>query len=198
MINPLEELLDEHARASDAWQTTGREQDRVAMRQTWEIGITQPGNRWNQRADLSVWTRCTPTVLDRETGNPDAHLEYRGACLGCGWASPHTHLIGDGGENAAVEDAHDHTHPGWRELAIVAAAPAPDSSSQYVRAIARWREQWERLLPVGWLDAGGPIRTPRSRGASRHVPCRAPSGGYDLAGPEGSQPADPDGQMALL
>ena len=198
MISPLEELLDEHERASDAWRTTGREDDRLVMRQTWEIGITQPGNRWNQRADLSVWTRCTPTVLDRETGNPDAHLEYRGACLGCGWVSPHTHLIHEGGENAAVEDAHDHTHRGWRELPIVAAVLTADSPSQYVRAIARWREQWERLLPVGWLDAGGPIRTPRGRGATRHVPGRAPGGGYDLATPEGSPPADPDGQMALL
>jgi hypothetical protein len=198
MTSPLEELLDEHERASDAWHTTGREDDRLAMRRTWEIGLTQPGNRWNQRADLSVWTRCTPTVLDRETGNPDAHLEYCGACLGCGWVSPNAHLFGQGGENAAVEAAHDHTHPEWREVPIVAAVPAPDSPSQYARQIARWREQWEPLLPVGWLDAGGPVRTPRDRGATRHVPCRAPGGGYDLAVPDGSRLADPHGQLSIL
>jgi hypothetical protein len=136
--------------------------------------------------------------LHTHRANPDAHLEYRGACLGCGWVSPNTHLIGHGGENAAVEDAHDHTHPGWRELPIVAAVPKLDSPSQYVRQIPRWREQWEPLLPAGWLDAGGPIRTPRRRGESRHIPCRAPGGGYDLAAPEGSRPADAHGQLSIL
>ncbi len=198
MISPLEQLLDDHERAGDLWRTTRREEDRQAMRQTWEIGITQPGNRWNQRADLSVWKVCTPTSLDRETGDPAAHLEYRGACLGCGWVSPDTHRIDQGGENAAVEDANDHSHPGWRQLPIVAPIPNADGVAQHVRAIARWREQWERLLPVGWLDSGGPIRTARGPGASRHVPCRAPGGGYDLAAPEGRKPDDPTGQMALI
>ena len=38
-----------------------------------------------------------------------------------------------------------------------------------------------QMLPVGWLEAGGPIRTYRQPKGCRHVPGGAPGGGYDLS-----------------
>jgi len=145
----------------------------------------------------SRWTRCTPTVLCRDSWPRRPHLEYRGACLGCGWVSPRTHWMGAGGENAAVEDAHDHTHPGWRDLPVVAAIPSIDSPARHKQAIVRWRAAWERVLPAGWLDQGGPIRTKRSPLATRHVPGRAPGGGYDLAA-RADEREIPGGQLELF
>ena len=191
-------LLDEHQRLYDHWQTTKTEPDRVAMQATWHIWITSPGSRFGERdTDQQPWPTCTPTVLSRDSGDPDDHLEYRGACLGCGWVSDRTHRLRHGGENAAVEDAHDHTHPGWREIPVVQAPPTPDSPSAYDRGLARWRERWGFLFPDGWLDRGGPIRTKRSPGATRHVPGRAPGGGYDLAAPADAT-EEPGGQLGLF
>lgn len=64
-------------------------------------------------------------------------------------------------ETAAVEEAHDHCWPGWREMPIGADAP---------------REQ-------RWTVAGAPIITARTQHATRPVPGRSPYGGYDLAAP---------------
>jgi len=51
------------------------------------------------------------------------------------------------------------------------------------------------VLPAGWLEMGGPIRTHRSAPANRHVPGRAPGGGYDLASDEREETA---GQLAFF
>jgi hypothetical protein len=191
-------LLQEHHRLNATWQTTRREQDRLAMVRSFSISITCPGSRFGDPATREAWPRCTPTVLSRDTAERTDHLEYRGACLGCGWVSDHTHRLRRGGENAAVEDAHDHTHPGWRKTPVVEAPPSLDSPQAYAYRIARWRQQWEQLLPAGWLDRGGPIRTPRTRGGTRHVPGRAPGGGYDLAAAPDAQPEAPGGQLGLF
>ncbi len=194
-------LLAEHDRLHATWQTTRREDDRVAMVRSFSIAITAPGSRFGHPDTAPpVWPSCTPTVLSRDSGDRTDHLEYRGACLGCGWISDHTHrLRRGGGENTAVEDAHDHTHPGWRELPVVEAPPTLDSPHAHAHAqrLARWRERWELLLPAGWLEQRGPIRTPRSGGGTRHVPGRAPGGGYDLAAVD-AVPEAPGGQLGLF
>ena len=165
----------------------------------WSIAITAPGDEpFDDGEPLSGrWSRCSPTVLSRDHWPRRPHLEYRGACLGCGWISPRTHLLQAGGENAAVEDAHDHTHPGWRDLPVVAALPSIDSPTGQGRMTGRWRATWEPLLPAGWLDSGGPIRTKRSPLATRHVPGRAPGGGYDLAA-DADERETPGGQLGLF
>jgi len=192
-------LLEEHDHLYANWQTTRQEQDRLAMVRTFSIAITAPGSGFGDpKLTREAWPACTPTVLCRDSGEPTDHLEYRGACLGCGWVSDHTHRLRRGGENAAVEDAHDHTHPGWREIPVVEGPPTLDSPHAYERGIGRWRERWELLLPACWLDRGGPIRTPRSHGGTRHVPGRAPGGGYDLAADPGATPEKPGGQLGLF
>jgi hypothetical protein len=195
---PLRALLEQHDRLHAIWQTTRCEADRLAMVRSFSISITSPGSRFGD-PDLAqnAWPRCTPTILSRDTGERTNHLEYAGACLGCGWVSDRTHRLRYGGENAAVEDAHDHTHPGWREVPVVEAPPTPDSPGAYTHQIARWRERWEQLLPDRWLERGGPIRTPRSRGGTRHVPGRAPGGGYDLSADDALAEA-PGGQLGLF
>ncbi len=204
---PLAELLADHARLHAIWKQSGTEEDRRLMAAAWEIGITQPGAEFRRhRSAPGAEIGCRPTVLCRHRlpepgedywGMRD-HLAYRGACLGCGWVAERDHLIGHGGENAAVEDAHDHTHPGWREIPVVESPPSLDSPQAYTRGIARWRERWELLLPAGWLEQGGPIRTPRTPPGNRHVPGRAPGGGYDLAAGHDATPEVPGGQLGLF
>ena len=195
----LWDLVEEHRRLEAVWRESRREEDRRAMAGGWSIAITAPGAEpFDDGEPLSGrWSRCSPTVLSRDHWPRRPHLEYRGACLGCGWVSPRTHFLQAGGENAAVEDAHDHTHPGWRDLPVVGALPSIDSPTARERAIGEWRARWEPLLPGGWLDRGGPIRTKRSPLGTRHVPGRAPGGGYDLAAAADEREI-PGGQLGLF
>lgn len=73
---------------------------------------------------LAPWGRCTPTVLVHDTDEAN-HMAFRGACLGCGWVAQAVHGIRAGGENAAAENANDHTHPTWRTLPVVERPPPP-------------------------------------------------------------------------
>lgn len=203
----LWDLLDEHERLYAVWRESGDEQDRRLMAAAWSIATTHPGGlsaEHAQRRASGHSRMCEPTILICHWLPADGedywaikdHLGYRGACLGCGWVSDQPQR-GRGAENLAVEDAHDHTHPGWREIPVVGAPPSLEAPSFYKGLIARWYQRWGHLLPEGWLDRGGPIRTARSPMATRHVPDRAPGGGYDLA-------ADPHvrevegGQLCLL
>lgn len=136
----------------------------------WTLGLTCPG---------SPTDRCQPTVLNADLRStcdcPTScccvgDLMYRGACRHCAWEGPaHTR------ENAAAENACDHAWPGWRELPLV--PRVPDERKKR----ATWVEYVNQLYPPGWLEHGGPIRTERPRGGTRHVPDRTPFGGYDLA-----------------
>lgn len=87
-------------------------------------------------------------MLSRDHYPAPDHLEYRGACLGCGWVSDHTHR-GAKAENLAVEDAHDHTHPGWRDIPVVGAPPSGDAPSAHNKLVGVWVEKWAPLLPDG-------------------------------------------------
>jgi hypothetical protein len=107
----------------------------------------------------------------------------RGICLGCGWSGP----IRDnerGGSHLAVEDAHDHAFPGWRELPVVPKRPEWGEGQAARKAMARWVEHMHEVYPADWLERGGPIRTDRGPIGSlgtRHVPNATGFGGYDLS-----------------
>ena len=189
----LWDLLALNAGLRSTWETSRSEADRLGMRASWEIHITCPG----YREPLPPGQPCSATVLSRDTADEENHLDYRGACLGCGWLAESSHPLHHGGENAAAEDALDHTHPGWRYLPVVGPLPHNDGGATYQRAIVAWRHKWEPLLPPGWLDTAGPVRTPRTGHGTRHVPGRAPGGGYDTAAPSGETEA-PGGQIALF
>lgn len=87
----------------------------------------------------------------------------------CGWACDAD------GENAAVEAAHDHAFPGWRDL------PAVDARQGEKGWSAKDARRLVDVYGSDWLDTGGPIRTWRPRFGLRHVPGRAPGGGYDMS-----------------
>jgi hypothetical protein len=108
-------------------------------------------------------------------------MVFRGACRGCDWEGPV-----QGGENPAAEDACDHAWPGWRDLPPVSRPPSagPGTSAAEREGVARWAEIAGLACSPGWLEAGGPIRTLRGPHETRHVPCRTPFGGYDLAAAE--------------
>jgi Family of unknown function (DUF6349) len=190
-------LLATSAERRATWNNRRSDDTRLTMLAAWRIWITCPGDRLDGRAPPRAWPRCTATVLSRDTGHDANHLIYRGACLGCGWVSEQLHLIGQRGENGAAEDANDHAHPGWRDLPIVAPPPRNDGGTAYPKAVAAWRNRWDPILPAGWLDRGGPIRTQRTQFATRHVPGRAPGGGYDMSAGIDS-PERPGGQLGLF
>jgi Family of unknown function (DUF6349) len=204
-VEDLWSLLAEHDRLQTIWQESHDEQDRRRMVAAWSIGITQPGDRHLGRPGGSEARQlCTPTVLGchwlpvegQDYWSMPDHLGYRGACLGCGWVCGQARR-GRGAENLAVEDALDHTHPGWRQIPVLPVPPQMQTPASDARLIARWREQWVHLLPAGWLQRGGPIRTHRTAPGDRHVPHRAPGGGYDLAADESVLEIE-GGQLCLL
>jgi hypothetical protein len=94
-------------------------------------------------------------------------------------------------ENSAAELANDHAFPGWRELPVVPSPPHDDNPKKKAQAEAKWQALVDRMLPAGWLKQGGPIRTLRGVHGTRHVPGRAPGGGYDM-----SAGVDPAAQRA--
>ncbi len=203
----LWDLLDQRARLRSIWQASGGEHDRRVMDAAWSIATTHPGGLSDDPAQGSApghGRLCEPTILichwlpadGEDYWSMKDHLGYRGACLGCGWVGDQPRR-GRGAENLAVEDAHDHTHPGWREIPVVGAPPSLESPASYKRLVARWYQRWGHLLPEGWLDRGGPVRTARSPMAGRHVPGRAPGGGYDLAADQGVRELE-GGQLCLL
>lgn len=148
---------------------------------TWSIGMTSPGAIMQRRTNggdlVALTDQCAPTI---ESIHGIAGISYRGACLGanCGWVGPE-HACD---ENPAVEDAHDHTHPGWRDLPIVTPAPFDAKDKQRdawrveINRIYRGLDHAEHLtLP------GGVIRTARRQHGTRSH-WSHPVGGYDICG----------------
>lgn len=172
---------------------------RAAEFEAWQVqhgsfGSLIRAHAWTSRAGAGPDTltdRCQAAVLAVDLRQPvrgeDPGLEcscteadvylYRGACrrAGCAWEGPPRD--GLDAENPAAEDALDHAWPGWRDL------PVLDRSPDDKKAAARWLERVTAAHPAGWLDAGGPIRTWRTGLGNRHVPGRAPGGGYDVGVP---------------
>lgn len=139
-------------------------------RPIWGIDWGHPG--YTHRTPPEPTADHRPTVLARswERPAPDGSCEtwpylHRGACLGCTWEGPDRRRT-----DAAVEDAHDHTHVGWRDLPAL-----PQRRSR------QWLTHATRLYPEGWFGRGGAVRTIRTGIEKRHLPGTAPGGGYDLA-----------------
>ena len=88
----LWDLLALNAGLRSTWETSRSEADRLAMRASWEIHITCPG----YRQPLTLGRPCSATVLSRDTADEENHLDYRGACLGCGWLAESSHPLHHG------------------------------------------------------------------------------------------------------
>lgn len=101
-------------------------------------------------------------------------LVHRGVCRGCPWEGPQRGTI-----DAAIADALDHSHPGWRDLPVVESPPYNDGSKQGRRRQERWTEKVAELY--GDQELGTPIITARPGSGTRSVPGRSPWGGYDIA-----------------
>lgn len=109
---------------------------------------------------------CQPTVIEKFDGQADP--VHRGACHGCDWIGPDRD-----DENAGAEDAHDHSHPGWRSLPVI-----PSYRYDDPKVMARLRRELRPLYPTDWAERCGPTITWRSPGGSRHVPGHGLFGGY--------------------
>ena len=99
------------------------------------------------------------------------HLRYWAWCE-CGRTGPYRTE-----ENLAAEDGADHAFPGWRTLPIMRDRPMGEVTTA---AWVRWEDEAIRVYPKGWFEAGGPVRTERMPGATRHAPQTGPGGGYDM------------------
>lgn len=154
----------------------------------WEIALTHPGGHTTIEGleEALAEGLCVPTTLSVDT-RPHGHGEAgpgglwkRGACLGCTWEGP-IHAVGSyrlGDERAAVEDAHDHAIPWWRDLPIVE-RPHQNNGRYVKKSVEALAEQYEVAIPGCTDHPMCPIRTWRDPGATRHHSDGA-LGGYDL------------------
>jgi hypothetical protein len=103
---------------------------------------------------------------------------HRGMCLYCDWEGPDRVS-----ERKAIEDAHDHAWPGWRDLPVVPRWPEEGSGKKKGMARAAWWAKVHELYPPGWVEQGGPILTRRQTGSTgAHQGWSHPHGGWDLCG----------------
>ncbi|MGX2994909.1 DUF6349 family protein [Streptomyces sp. JNUCC 64] len=149
---------------------------------TWHIRHGHPGGAYSDLGhELDPPAHHAPTLLTRSqrTGRRETE-EFRGGCLACDWEGP-VHR-GDGygdGDNEAVEDAHDHAFPGWREL-------PPLTTVEDRWALPRDRGRWARLAsryPTGWLDQGAPLVAWRRHRREAHAPPHSGRPRYELRVP---------------
>jgi hypothetical protein len=161
----------------------------------WQDGQSPPGGHC-QPVALSADLRLDGGPREVPCGCKERHdaLLYRGACRACDWEGEPC-----GSENAAIEDGCDHAWPGWRNLPVVAASyPDMASGASAQRGKDQWTGRVTAAYPAGWLQAGGPVRTHRAGGATRHVPGRTPFGGYDLGTTEEASPPRKSAASAIL
>ena len=103
---------------------------------------------------------------------------HRGACSWCDWEGP-TRT----NETQAIEDAHDHAWPGWRDLPVLPRWPDEGTGKKKGVDRAHWWATARELYPEGWIEQGGPILT--RRGVMGTHPIRGhfhPAGGWDICG----------------
>ncbi|WP_438470872.1 DUF6349 family protein [Streptomyces asiaticus] len=152
-----------------------RDADREVRRQTWSIGYGEPGFTTQFGTPPELSPHHTATSLSRAVA--DAKWIHRGACLACPWEGPDRPR-----RDEAIEDAHDHTHPGWRRLPIFRRPPSS-------RGTKVWWRHVESRYPEGWFDAGGPLRLYAEPPFGRHKAGAAPGGGFILYTARQQQPA---------
>jgi hypothetical protein len=157
----------------------------------WRIGTTSPGARLGGEFDFDAVDHCLPTLMHASLACPHNWWEvrdegavqcqcvagsvHRGACLFCDWEGEIVTA-----EYQAIEDAHDHAWPGWRELPLVRSCPADLGGKKSIEARHRWAVEINSLYPTGWLEQGGPIRTKRLSEHRLHMPNATGFGGYDM------------------
>jgi hypothetical protein len=143
----------------------------------WQIALCEP--------EIAPGPGCQPTVLARYSRTRES--VYRGACFGCSWTG------GDrDNSNVAVEDAHDHTHPGWRDLPVFTMPRRTSEPSKDRVRLQRFAKEIVGLVPSDWPERCGPVRAWRdSPIASRHVPGYSPWGGYEMAVVRDAPPTQP-------
>ncbi|MFD7580968.1 DUF6349 family protein [Kitasatospora sp. NPDC059817] len=155
---------------------------------TWHIRHGHPGGEYSDLGhELEPPKHHAPTLLtrSRRTGRREAQ-EFRGGCLACGWEGSVHRGAGYGdGDNQAVEDAHDHAFPGWREL-------PPLTTTEDRWALPHDRARWAQLTsryPPGWLDQGAPLVAWSRHRREAHAPPHRGRPRYELR--VGRPPANP-------
>ncbi|MFC7928769.1 DUF6349 family protein [Streptomyces cinereoruber] len=194
MTTTIRELAGARARQSYYWRVRNgrtRALARESASQTWHIQPGHPGGAYCDLGhELEPPAHHTPTLLSRSRSSRRRHeQEFRGGCLHCDWEGP-VHR-GDGygdGDNAAIEDAHDHAFPGWRTLPSVAAG-----------SWSRWR-RLTSLYPAGWVDQGAPVLVMSRSRREAHAPPHRGRRRYELRilQPPGNPGSIPTDQEALF
>lgn len=132
----------------------------------WRVAITHPETPTGL---------CAPTILTPRSICDE--LEYLASCRGCGWTARHT----DQCENDAVETAHEHSHPGYRDLPTLD-LPSGWRQARTSKTVEAIRQLAVCHYPDGWIESGvAPNWTIRQPHGTRHVPDGGLFGGYDLA-----------------
>ncbi|MFJ4668844.1 DUF6349 family protein [Kitasatospora purpeofusca] len=134
--------------------------DPDAIRGSWRISYGQPG--FDPTNPVHPTERHTATVIDRVITQPDR----RGACLACNWEGPPRR-----DQNKAVEDALDHSHPGWRDLPTIPRGTGGKN-------VQRLRAYLDTTYPPDWFETGGPLKVFTTTANDRHEPGAARGGGY--------------------
>lgn len=132
-------INDTGAIARQRHYTSLRNTDREILRKTWSIGYGDPGYTTQLGTPPEPSTRHAATSIYKII--TDALWLHRGACLACPWEGPDQRR-----RDAAIEDAHDHTHPEWRNLPILDRAPSNKGSRI-------WWLHVRARYPEGWFDA---------------------------------------------
>ncbi|GAA2242159.1 hypothetical protein GCM10010232_31540 [Streptomyces amakusaensis] len=168
-------------RQTNYWRVrNGRTREPIeSAPRTWHIRPGHPGGEYSDLGhELDPPEHHTPTLLtrSRRTGRREEE-EFRGGCLACDWEGA-VHR-GDGygdGDNEAVEDAHDHAFPGWREL-------PPLTTVEDRWALPRDRGRWTQLIsryPPGWPDRGAPLVAWSRHRREAHAPPHRGRPRYEL------------------
>ncbi|MEU9238549.1 DUF6349 family protein [Streptomyces sp. NPDC048385] len=157
---------DTGAIARQRHYTSLRNADREVLRAAWSIGYGDPGFTTQFGIPPEPSTRHTATSIGKIVA--DVRRLQRGACLACSWEGPDRRR-----RDAAIEDAHDHTHPGWRDLPIFDRARSGKASKL-------WWAHVRASYPNDWFDVGGPLRLYVEPPFDRHQAGAAPGGGFVL------------------
>ncbi|MFB7742456.1 DUF6349 family protein [Streptomyces sp. NPDC056132] len=174
---------DTGAIARQRHYTSLRDVDREVLRTTWSISYGDPGFTTQFGTPPEASSRHAATSIYKII--TDVRWIYRGACLACSWEGPDRRR-----RDEAIEDAHDHTHPGWRDLLIF-----PGTRS--AKASKLWWAHVRATYPKGWFDAGGPLRLYIEPPFDRHEAGAAPGGGFILYEPCRKPPRSDAVQLLL-
>ncbi|MGW1064331.1 DUF6349 family protein [Streptomyces aureus] len=174
---------DTGAIARQRHYTSLRKADREVLRRTWSIGYGDPGFTTQFDTPPEPAARHAATSIHKAI--TDTRRLHRGACLACPWEGPDRRR-----RDEAIEDAHDHTHPGWRDLPIFERARTAKGGKT-------WWAHVRATYPEGWFDVGGPLRLYIEPPFERHRAGAGPGGGFILYEPRREPQRSGSVQLAL-